>query len=237
MTARCPAGHDSTELDYCSICGAAMSAGGSSAAPGVSTGAAGGTCPSCGEPRGDLGARYCEVCRYDFIAQKLGPAPRAAGAAVAASPPSPPPPPPPPPPRPPPPAPSGSALGVDPGAAYVLVVQVDPTLDVDPDAGRPCPTGVADITVPFDRPELLVGRKDELRDVHPDIPLADPGTSRRHAKFVRAMDGSLAFLDLASTNGSKLNGVEVPAGSRSALHPGDEVTLGRWTRIRVTVKP
>jgi hypothetical protein len=120
---------------------------------------------------------------------------------------------------------------------YVLIVQVDPSLDVDADGGPACPIDAADLVVPFDRPELLVGRKDELRDVHPDIPLSDPGTSRRHAKFVRGVDGSIAFLDLASTNGSKLNGVEVAAGSRSPLHPGDEVTLGRWTRIRVTVKP
>ncbi len=107
-------------------------------------------------------------------------------------------------------------------------------LDIDPDPSQPCPTGVAEVRVPFDRPELLVGRRDDLRDVHPDIPLVDPGTSRRHAKFVRGSDGSLALVDLASTNGSKLNGVDVPAGSRSILHPGDEVTLGRWTRIRVT---
>jgi pSer/pThr/pTyr-binding forkhead associated (FHA) protein len=119
----------------------------------------------------------------------------------------------------------------------VLVVQVDRSLDVDPDPTQPCPTGMADLEVPFDRPELLVGRRDDLRDVHPDIPVTDPGMSRRHAKFVRAVDGSLALVDLASTNGSKLNGVEVAAGSRSALHAGDEVTLGRWTRIRVTLRP
>jgi hypothetical protein len=121
-------------------------------------------------------------------------------------------------------------------APYVLVVQVDPTLDDDPDPAQPCPKGVADVEVPVDRPELLVGRRDDTRDIHPEIPLTDPGTSRRHAKFVRALDGSLAFVDLASTNGSKLNGVAVAAGSRSALHVGDEVTIGRWTRIRVTAR-
>jgi hypothetical protein len=188
-----------------------------------------GSCPSCGEPRADADARFCEVCRYDFIGRKPGPAPRASGAQPAA----PPAPPPPAPIAPIAPSPSAPAASVQ----YQLVVQVDASLDVDADAGPPCPTGVADVVVAFDKPEILVGRKDELRDVHPDIPLADPGTSRRHAKFVRAVDGSLAFLDLASTNGSKLNGVEVAAGSRSVLHAGDEVTLGRWTRIRVTVKP
>jgi pSer/pThr/pTyr-binding forkhead associated (FHA) protein len=117
---------------------------------------------------------------------------------------------------------------------FALVVQVDATLDVDPDASAPCPVGVGDVVVVVARAELLVGRRDDLRDVHPDIPLNDPGASRRHAKFVRAPDGSLVFVDLASANGSKLNGVDVVPGSRSPLHVGDEVTLGRWTRIRVT---
>jgi pSer/pThr/pTyr-binding forkhead associated (FHA) protein len=120
---------------------------------------------------------------------------------------------------------------------YALVVQVDPTLDVDPDPAQPCPTTTPERTVPVDRAELLVGRRDDLRDVHPDIPVSDPGTSRRHAKFVRNADGSLSLVDLASTNGSKLNGVDVAPGSRSPLHVGDEVTIGRWTRIRVAVKP
>ncbi len=230
MSARCPAGHDSTELDYCSVCGAAMASaarGGSSAGGAASSAAGSGACPACGEPRADRDARFCEVCRYDFVADRPGPAPRASGGApsAAAAPPVPPPPP-----RAP--APAPPAVGVE----YLLVVQVDPTLDVDPDAGQPCPKGAPDVVVPFDRAELLIGRKDDLRDVHPEIPLADPGTSRRHAKVVRSADGSLALVDLASTNGSKLNGVEVAAGSRSPLHAGDEITVGRWTRIRVTVK-
>jgi pSer/pThr/pTyr-binding forkhead associated (FHA) protein len=112
-------------------------------------------------------------------------------------------------------------------------VQVDPTLDVEPDPGTPPPEGLGDVRVPVTRPELLVGRKDDVRDVHPDIALADPGSSRRHAKFVAMPDGSLVLHDLASTNGTKLNGVDVVAGSRTALHIGDEVTLGRWTRIKV----
>jgi pSer/pThr/pTyr-binding forkhead associated (FHA) protein len=128
----------------------------------------------------------------------------------------------------------------DPNAApahYVLVVQVDSSLDTDPDSSQPCPAGTPDVLVPFDRPEILIGRRDDLRDVHPDIPVSDPGTSRRHAKLVQAIDGSISLVDLASTNGSKLNGVEVAPGSRSPLHAGDEVTIGRWTRIRLTARP
>jgi pSer/pThr/pTyr-binding forkhead associated (FHA) protein len=131
--------------------------------------------------------------------------------------------------------PSPPAVVTASSADFVVVVEVDPTLDVDPDPLTPCPRGPA-VLVPFDRGELLIGRKDEVRDVHPEIPLTDPGTSRRHAKLVRAQDGTLLFVDLASTNGSKLNGLEVKPGSRSPLHVGDEITVGRWTRIKVTVR-
>jgi FHA domain len=222
MTARCPAGHDSTELDYCSVCGAVMATGAVVArGPGpIATGGAT-VCPACGEPRADPDTRYCEVCRYDFVSQKGGPAPQARAPVPAKLVPSPAPP----------------LVAAPAAAGYVLVVQVDASLDIDPDPATPPPQGVADIRLPMTQAELLVGRKDDLRDVHPDIPLADPGSSRRHAKFVKSVDGSLALHDLASTNGTKLNGVEVPAGSRSPLHAGDEVTIGRWTRIKVEAQP
>jgi hypothetical protein len=168
-----------------------------------------------------VSARFCEVCRYDFVAGQPGPAPRAADPAKPAAPP---------------PAAAPPAASAPLTVECVLVIETDASLDDDPDPAHPCPTDQPPVSVPVDRPELLVGRRDDVRDVHPDISLNDPGTSRRHAKFLRGVDGSLTLQDLASTNGSKLNGVEVVAGSRSPLRVGDEVTLGRWTRIRVTAK-
>jgi pSer/pThr/pTyr-binding forkhead associated (FHA) protein len=87
--------------------------------------------------------------------------------------------------------------------------------------------------VVIDRAELLVGRHDDRRDIHPEISLHDPGASRRHAKFVVLTDGQVALQDLAATNGTNLNGVEVASGARHTLKDGDVVTLGRWTRIRL----
>src|SRR5262245_23035371 len=68
-TYTCPKGHQSTDPDYCSECGAligpSMVAGatpaGSAPAPGPAA------CPDCGTPR-TPGARFCEVCRHDFEA-------------------------------------------------------------------------------------------------------------------------------------------------------------------------
>jgi pSer/pThr/pTyr-binding forkhead associated (FHA) protein len=119
---------------------------------------------------------------------------------------------------------------------WELVVRVDPTLDVEPDPDAPCPQGVAEQVFPLDR-DLLVGRRDDRRDIKPEMPLSDPGASRRHAKFVLNGDGTPALQDLASTNGTKLNAVDTTPGSRTTLKAGDEVTLGRWTRIIVRARP
>ncbi len=116
-------------------------------------------------------------------------------------------------------------------AMWELVISVDPSLDTEPDPASPCPKDLAPVVVRVDRPELLVGRHDDRRDVHPDLPVVDPGASRRHAKFVVQVDGTVALVDLASTNGTHLNGVEVAAGSRTTLKADDAITLGRWTRI------
>jgi hypothetical protein len=64
---------------------------------------------------------------------------------------------------------------------------------------------------------LLVGR-------HPacDVVVADPSVSRRHAQLA-FRDGAWVLQDLASTNGTTVNGERV---GRTALHPGDVVELG-----------
>jgi len=121
-------------------------------------------------------------------------------------------------------------------STWELIVAVDPALDVDPDPGAPCPANVPERVVAVDR-DLLIGREDDRRDIHPDLPVADPGASRRHAKIVRSTDGTIALQDLASTNGTKLNGVDVAPGSRQTIHEGDTITLGRWTRVTLRGRP
>ncbi len=208
MKARCRAGHDSDETDYCSVCGKPIVLG-----PSV--------CPDCGEPRFPSDARYCEVCRYDYIEARPGPPPLApAPVSVPVSVP----------------VPVSAAVPAS-ALRWELVLTVDASLDTDPDPDHPCPEGLPPILIQFDRAELLVGREDEHRDIRPEIPLPDPGASRRHAKLVREPEGGVALQDLASTNGTQLNGKNVPPGSRRKLVDGDQVTLGRWTRITLRGKP
>jgi hypothetical protein len=235
MTVRCPKGHDSDEPDYCSLCGAqiasanagAPAAAARAAATNLSRStAAGEACPSCGEPRADTDARFCEVCRFDFVARQSGPPPVAKAAVAAAGA-----------------APQAASMGARPAPfvatsrAWDLVVAIDPSLDTEPDPASPCPLGTADVIVQVEQAELLVGRRDDRRDIKPEIPLNDPGASRRHAKIVRNADGSLALLDLAATNGTRLNGEDMPAGGRKSLREGDAILIGRWTRITVRGRP
>jgi len=214
MSFACPAGHASDESDYCSVCGAAIVAaaprGASAAAPpaGVARKAPGG-CPVCGEPR-VADARFCEVCRYDFVSRTGGPPP------VAAAPPA---------------APAPMRAP----SKWQLVVTIDASLDTEPDPAVPAPTEPPRV-FPIELPEMLVGRRDDKQHIHPAVPVHDPGSSRRHARFLLNADGTVSLHDLASTNGTKLNGSDVVSGSIVPLKEGDEVTLGRWTRIRLGVR-
>ena len=189
-------------------------ASGASSLPRAASAGAEDACPACGEPRTSAEARFCEVCRYDFVTRKGGPPPAESEPAPA-------------------PVPRTAA----PPEAWELVVTVDPALDTDPDPKSPCPQDEAPRIFSIDEPEMLVGRRDDRRDIRPDIPLGDPGTSRRHAKFLKNVDGSVSLQDLSSLNGTRLNGADVPPGSRQVLNEGDTVTLGRWTRIGLRRRP
>ena len=202
MTAVCSAGHVSEESDYCSVCGAAVVP----ATPAPPSAAArprpAGVCPVCGESR-TADARFCEVCRYDFVACAGGAPPTAERAPAAAA-----------------------------ASRWELAVTVDPALDTEPDPAAPPPSEPERI-FPLDAAEALCGRRDDRQHILPAIPLHDPGASRRHARFLVGRGGAVSLHDLASTNGTKLNGRDVVSGSVVPMAEGDEVTLGRWTRIRL----
>jgi hypothetical protein len=235
----CKNGHASDTDDYCSVCGVAIdpasssTSAPSSAAPPPPANA----CPECGTPRTDLSARYCEVCRHDFQAGSAPPVVPAAAngtnsaaAAFAATPIAP---------ADPPNAPSVSdpptaaPATTVPTATDEVVVTVDPTLDAEPDPSLPCPIDEPEHRFPLDLPQLLIGRRDDRRDIHPEIPVRDPAVSHRHAQLLRLPDGSVAIRDLASTNGTFVNGNEIPPGTSYVLQPGDVITIGRWTKIVV----
>ncbi len=213
----CPKGHDSSEPDFCSECGAKIQGAPPSAAArplAAAVAPAAGGCPDCAAPRTDTSSNYCEVCGYNFSTGTHGNIP---GAPVPPAPvvePAPPPPPP------------------APVREWTLVAEVDVSLR-DP-AGPEAPTNVAPLTIKLDKPVNLIGRKSEKRAIVPEVSLEfDDGVSHRHALLTRGDDGSLVLRDIGSANGTRVNGADLKAMDDTELHEGDQITLGRWTRITV----
>lgn len=252
MTFTCPKGHASTDPDYCSECGAAMQASVSvptvAAPPGSNAGLD--NCPDCLTAR--LGnAEWCEVCRYNFVTKKsfAGLPPPAAAAPV---------------PTPIQPAavvPGNGALAapalaaddattstvnvarsavsstdVQLGEKLKLRIVVDATLYTQPSPETACPVDTQPRTFHLDLDEHTLGRQYEGKGIHPEIVINDPGISRRHIKFVRLSSGGYSALELGSSNGTLFNGAELGAGVETLLHPGDQLTLGMWTRITVEAR-
>ncbi len=194
-------------------------------------------CPDCGQPRPGPLARFCDNCRYDFVAGQSFSAARA--------------------PAPPPPAPADTPVAaaapvgiasppanaapvevpppaVTAGAAmrWDLIVAVDPSLRKPED---PDPTDLRERIFPLDIGDCLIGRRSDKEDIHPEIPIGDPGISRRHARLMRQSDGSIAVLDLGSMNGTRLNGTAIEPNILTPFAGTDQVTMGCWTRL--TLRP
>lgn len=74
--------------------------------------------------------------------------------------------------------------------------------------------------VPLSNEVVSVGRASDCT-----IVLGDQNASRRHAEF-RPVEGGFAIIDLASTNGTKVNGRNV---TEHLLKHGDEVLFGATT--------
>ncbi|MCS6901047.1 MAG: FHA domain-containing protein [Myxococcales bacterium] len=114
---------------------------------------------------------------------------------------------------------------------------MDPTLDNDPDPDFPCPVGTPEIEKEIEG-EITVGRNLSLplsmgpkeEEEKGMLWVRDPGVSRRHAMLGRDSEG-VWISDLGSTNGTRVNGIPLAPQVRVSLQVGDEVTLGRWTRL------
>jgi len=278
MSNICPKGHFSTDTDYCSECGAPIKLTAANnnlrAAPvavpdtvemKAGTVSANIDCPDCMTPRRS-GARYCEVCRYDFeLATSFNglqslttsaPLPATSPASATA------------------PQIAGDA-SVIPEAAVIapqvviqasfsvdedkvaapivdavhpvvdtavqlqrlkLVIMVDPTLYTEEDPANPCPVGAPDREYHLDLDEQTLGRQFEGKGIYPEIVVQDPGISRRHLKLMRDERGNHTVLDVGSANGTALNNHPLEVGIVSTIRPGDQLTLGMWTRIRVELR-
>jgi pSer/pThr/pTyr-binding forkhead associated (FHA) protein len=83
--------------------------------------------------------------------------------------------------------------------------------------GELIPQGGGD-PIPLFKPVLLVGRRESA-----DVVLRFPNVSGSHCELT-LVDGYWFVKDLASSNGTKVNGVRV---SEKRLDPGDKLTVAR----------
>ena len=170
-------------------------------------------CPACGEPRDQADSRYCNNCRYDFLTHTS----YAEGDEEIG------------------PGPEQDFAddAADISGQWELTAGVDLSLRGPDD---PMPTDLRERIFPVEQDRLVIGRRINGRDPQPEIALDDPGVSRRHAQIKRQPDGSLALLDLGSTNGTKINGIAIEPNILVPVKNGDRITLGCWTHITVIAR-
>lgn len=223
MTYVCPKGHQSTDSDYCSECGALIGESkitkeeliqASSSSQEI--------CPDCGTPRA-FDARFCEVCRHDFQENKTG----VAEAIVASQP-------------------SKSSFSKTPKVLekedIVLLEKLNVVISVDRakasswEGETTIKPDSKDRVFPLDLDENLVGRRSVNKGIYPEIEISDPGVSHRHLKFIKVADGSFAVLELGSSNGTELNGVTLEPGLPTPVKAGDVLNIGIWTQLKLVAR-
>ena len=261
-TLRCSAGHDSTDADYCSVCGIRLGVDPSSPPPPPPPPAAAATstapaemCPHCATALAP-DSRFCEVCGYDPAtgdlpdppvvqpADPLAPTSVPADADAdadaddldatpATGTPA---------------VPDGSGGPTVPGAAargtWLVVVSADrPYYDRNQVTEVQFPVGVPGRTIILGDDQASIGRRSRSRGTSPTIDLTGPpedsAVSHTHASLLPRDDGGWDLVDHSSTNGTYLNESSdpVPPNTPQPLAPGDSVYVGAWTKITLEVQP
>jgi hypothetical protein len=216
----CLKGHTSTEPDYCSKCGAKIQ--------GIETAVDKNTpipeevqtsegniiCPDCTAPHDPKKGNFCEMCGYNFATGNHGEVPPIETDVVT------------------------DKLSVEkPSATSVTKSVIEIIAMIDPSQqsqDSPEPPNQEPFTVRLEKESHLIGRSSEIRGIYPEIALDfDSAVSHRHALLNRQANGSFVIRDIGSTNGTKLNGVELTAMVDVPIKDGDELTLGHWTKIKI----
>jgi hypothetical protein len=235
----CPKGHNSTEGDFCSECGAKIAGSVTeSTANAISTtpvplanrafAISAQICPDCSTPHEPDSGNFCEICGYNFLTGAKGgdplssfPPPIKLPSSNLNTAPT----------QRPTPAINPPTLTPIPVGKWQVIISIDPSL-VTPDS-PPVPTQ-SPITIELDRPTNLIGRTSQARAIYPEIPLdLDDAVSSRHAILTLHPDGSLILRDIGSSNGTMVNGKEMAIMADISIGSGDEITLGHWTRIKL----
>lgn len=249
MTYQCPKGHQSTDSDYCSECGALIGQSNiskleqSQGSVSYKSSENGEICPDCGTPR-VLDARFCEVCRHDFQNNKTGAAEvivasqksleqtgssqQTAEQAFQPELPQPKT------------APQVSKPVLEDSTAISqklnVIISVDKDKAAASDIDTPLKPDSLDRVFPLDLNENLVGRRSTSKGIYPEILINDPGVSHRHLMFIKQPDNTFSVLELGSSNGTELNGAVLEPGVSTPVKAGDEFSIGIWTRLKLVAR-
>ena len=223
----CPKNHNSTEADFCSECGAKILGLGiaelgsnptnPTSIPAATKSVEIQACPDCTTPHEADTGSFCEICGYNFLTSAKGgnplanfPPPVNLSPSLTAAP----------------------ISAVKPVGQWQLIISIDPTL-ATPDS--PTAPTQPPIAIDLKAGANLIGRTSQARAIHPEIPLDfDDAVSSRHAILTLHPDGSLVLRDIGSSNGTMVNGQEIAIMADISIGPGDEITLGHWTSIKIS---
>ncbi len=82
-----------------------------------------------------------------------------------------------------------------------------------------------------DQPEIRIGRFDAVSGVHPEVDLTKVDTrrttSRRHARIVREADRLFVSEEIATANGTFVNGTRIACGDNVEIKDGDSIRFGK----------
>ena len=127
-------------------------------------------------------------------------------------------------------------------ATWSVEISVDPSYHARLASGMVLPAGRMAAVLAFEVDEIRIGRRNEAHGLAPDVDLSgelgDPAVSHLHAAIRRDPASALfTIVDLGSTNGTTINDDEQPLEPHQpvALAPGDQIHVGAWTTIRLTV--
>jgi hypothetical protein len=225
---KCRNNHESTSTDFCSVCGIEMGGEAESAAT-VAPAPHDHhqeTCPVCGSVKTD---NFCGECGYNFITKTGGivepppvqptvltaPAAAAAPASISPAPIEAPPPP--------------ADIAPAPAAAEAEKLEVYLTVDTTVEGAPQTPLRI----FPLESGDYPIGRSSLSRKIKPAIPAdGDDGVSHKHA-LIREEGAGFAIMDLGSSNGTMLNGVEIIPNTVHILKKDDVISIGRWTRLTI----
>jgi uncharacterized Zn finger protein (UPF0148 family) len=220
----CPKGHQSSDQDYCSECGAKIGNGAASGAAKNGAASEAEACPDCGTAREHKGVVFCEICGYNFLTGARGEMPVSSSTPVVAVPEQ---------------APVSVVDSTPESPSTRAVIETwTAVVSVDGSAKEPdspdAPTGVAAFEVVLNKAVNLIGRTSQTRAIFPEIAIDyDDAVSHRHALLQFDADGGLVVRDIGAANGTRVNGTELEAMVDRPLKDGDAITLGHWSRIMI----